>query len=134
MAAGRCRGGAAGTVERCNFFVGLPRVVVEEHQAPKVRDMVARKFKVDDREPLPALAAPLPSIGTGEELALLALSSIRGVGYWTLSRMAKAGVGFAAFLETDDSAEASRALKSFGAKLENKMAGEWQAVRDRALA
>jgi DNA processing protein len=131
---GRCRGGAAGTVERCNFFVGLPRVVVEEHQAPKVRAMVARKFKVDDREPLPALAAPLPSIGTGEELALLALSSIRGVGYWTLSRMAKAGVGFAVFLETDDSAEASRALKSFGAKLENKMAGEWQAVRDRALA
>src|SRR5262249_41181396 len=96
--------------------------------------MVARKFKVDDREPLPAVAAPLPPAETGEELALLALSSIRGVGYWTLSRMAKAGIGFAAFLETSNSADASRALKSFGAKLENKMAGEWQTVRDRALA
>jgi len=96
--------------------------------------MVARKFKVDDREPLLAVAAPLPPVETGEELALLALSSIRGVGYWTLSRMAKAGIGFAAFLETGNSADASRALKSFGAKLENKMAGEWQTVRDRAVA
>src|SRR5262249_57510395 len=95
--------------------------------------MVARKFKVDDREPLPAVAAPLPPAETGEELALLALSSIRGVGYWTLSRMAKAGIGFAAFLETGNSADASRALKSFGAKLENKMAGEWQAGRGCAV-
>src|SRR5262249_61650232 len=93
--------------------------------------MVARKVKVDDREPFPALAVVPPP---GEQLALLALSSIRGVGYWTLWRMAKAGIGFAAFLGMDDSAEASRALRSFGAKLRNKTTGEWHSVRDRALA
>jgi DNA processing protein len=95
--------------------------------------MVARKVKVDVREPPPALAAPLPFLEISEELALLALSSIRGVGYWTLLRMAKAGMNFAAFLGTNDSADASRALRSFGAKLENKMVGEWRTVRDRAL-
>jgi DNA processing protein len=48
--------------------------------------------------------------------------------------MAKAGIGFAAFLRTDDSTEAGHVLRSFGAKLENKMTGEWRTVRDRALA
>jgi DNA processing protein len=96
--------------------------------------MVARKIKVDDPEPLPELAAPTQPGEVGEQLALLALSSIRGVGYWTLANMAKAGISFAAFLATEDSTEAGRALRAFGAKLENKMAGEWQLVRDRALA
>jgi DNA protecting protein DprA len=100
----------------------------------QARAMVARKFKVYDRESVPAPASPLRSIAGSEELALLGLSSIRGVGYWTLSRMAKADISFAAFLGADDSTEAARALRGFGAKLENKMTGEWATVRDRALA
>jgi DNA processing protein len=95
--------------------------------------MMVRKVKVDDREPFPTPTALPPSVEVSEQLAFLALSSIRGVGYWTLSRMAKAGIGFATFLGMDHGAEASRALRSFGAKLENKMTGEWRTVRDRAL-
>src|SRR5262245_50232050 len=98
------------------------------------RAMVARKVKMEDREPLAALTAPIAPVAVSEPLALLALSSIRGVGYWTLSRMAKAGTNFAVFLATEDSTEAGRTLRAFGAKLENKMAGDWSAVRDRALA
>jgi DNA processing protein len=96
--------------------------------------VTARKIKVEDREPLPVLAAPTQQMGVGEQLALLALSSIRGIGYWTLANMAKAGISFAPFLATEDSTEASRALRAFGAKLENRMAGEWPTVRERALA
>jgi DNA processing protein len=95
--------------------------------------MVARKVKVDDREPLPVLAAPISPVDVNQQLALLALSSIRGVGYWTLSRMAKAGTNFATFLATEDSTEVGRTLRAFGAKLESQMAGEWGTVRDRAL-
>jgi hypothetical protein len=71
--------------------------------------------------PSPATAAG--SAGVGEQVAFLALSSIRGVGYWTLAHMAKAGVGFADFLATDDREEASARLRSFGARLERKAAG-----------
>ena len=72
--------------------------------------MVARKLKVEDRE-LPALAALSPPIEINQQLALLALCSIRGVGYWTLSRMAQTGTDFAGFLATRDSAEASQLPK-----------------------
>jgi hypothetical protein len=91
--------------------------------------MVARKVKLGDRDLFPSFAALPSSVEASEQLALLALSSIRGVGYWTLSRMAKAGIGFAAFLRTDDSTEAGHVLRSFGAKLENKMTGEWRTER-----
>jgi DNA processing protein len=96
--------------------------------------MVARKIKVDDHEPLPVLAASIQAAEASEQLALLALSSIRGVGYWTLANMAKVGMSFAAFLGMEDSQEVGRSLRAFGAKLENKMSGEWRTVRDRALA
>jgi DNA processing protein len=88
---------------------------------------------VDDREPVTRASEPSRPEAISEQLAFLALSSIRGVGYWTLAHMAKAGVGFAAFLGTQDSEEASRGLRKFGAKLENKATGEWRTVRDRAL-
>jgi DNA processing protein len=114
----------------------VSEIVLDKHRVfprSKYEAMVARKLKVEDRE-LPALAALSPPIEINQQLALLALCSIRGVGYWTLSRMAQTGTDFAAFLATRDSAEASHALRTFGAKLERKMAGEWNTVRNRALA
>jgi DNA protecting protein DprA len=48
--------------------------------------------------------------------------------------MAKAGLSFAGFLEMEDSAKASSALRALGAKLESKATGEWRSVRERALA
>ena len=80
-------------------------------------------FIMDHPETLPpSPATAAGSAGVGEQVAFLALSSIRGVGYWTLAHMAKAGVGFADFLATDDE-EASARLRSFGARLERKAAG-----------
>ena len=47
--------------------------------------------------------------------------------------MARSGVGFSEFLGIKDKEEASAGLRAFGARLENKAAGDWLAVRDRAL-
>ena len=80
-------------------------------------------FIMDHPETLPPSPAKAAgSAGVGEQVAFLALSSIRGVGYWTLAHMAKAGVGFADFLATNDREEASARLRSFGARLERKAA------------
>jgi len=96
--------------------------------------MVARKVAVDDGEQLPVPVASSRPAEVSEQLALLALSSIRGVGYRTLAQMAKARISFTAFVKTEDSKEAASALRAFGAKLESKAAGEWRTVRERALA
>ena len=92
--------------------------------------MVIGKPAVDNRE----LGASNPPAGVSEQLALLALASVRGVGYRTLAHMAKADISFSAFLGTEDTDEASAALRAFGAKIESRAAGEWRTVRDRALA
>jgi DNA processing protein len=69
-----------------------------------------------------------------DQLALLALSSIRGVGYWTLWHMARAGVRFSDFiLQNDSNEQASTALKKFGARLDNNLTSHWPVVRERAL-
>jgi DNA protecting protein DprA len=68
-----------------------------------------------------------------EHLAFLALSSIRGVGYWTLWHMARTHVRFADFLAIDNGDEASSLLKKFGARLENKSTSDWRMVRDLAF-
>jgi DNA processing protein len=69
-----------------------------------------------------------------EQLAFLAVSSIRGVGYWTLAKMARAGVRFTEFLEKEDSEDAAGTLRGFGAKLEGKPSSKWRSVKDQALA
>jgi DNA processing protein len=66
-----------------------------------------------------------------EQLAFLALSSIRGVGYWALYHMARAGVQFSKFMELDDGAEATSQLRNFGAKLDNK--SDWKSVKLRSF-
>ena len=73
------------------------------------------------------------SLEVSEHLAFLALASIRGVGYWTLARMAKAGIRFADFIAVEDKEEASSGLRTFGARLEGKSASDWLAVRAQAL-
>jgi DNA processing protein len=67
-----------------------------------------------------------------EKLAFLALGSIRGVGYWTLFNMARAGVSFSSFVEIEDGDEATQQLKKFGARLSNKP-GDWRTVRSLAF-
>lgn len=65
--------------------------------------------------------------------AFLALTTIRGVGYWTLFRMAKEGVNFAEFVAQDDSALVGASLRKYGARLESSSAAEWRDVRERAI-
>ena len=64
-----------------------------------------------------------------ERLAFLALASIRGVGYWTLWQIAKSGIGFSSIIEADDGDVANSLLRKFGARLANKPADNWPAVK-----
>jgi hypothetical protein len=92
------------------------------------------EFFVDDPEALPPpTAAPARSEAVNEQTAFLALSGIRGGGYWTLFHMARAGVSFTDFLAIGDKEEASSALRKFGARMEDKRVGDWRAVRERTL-
>ncbi len=72
--------------------------------------------------------------GSAEQVALLALCTIRGVGYSTLNRIAKAGIGFATFLCSSDGQDVSQALRNFGAKHESEGTFNWSVVQPRAIA
>jgi DNA processing protein len=72
------------------------------------------------------------SLEFGEEhTALLALSSIRGVGYWTLYHMGRAGVPYSEVLAMEDGEQAAAILRQFGGRFEASK--EWRAVRDNGL-
>jgi DNA processing protein len=112
--------------------------LVSERPSDQIRSELPPKSGVgfDMEHPEPARSATVeraPLKAATEQLAFLALASIRGVGYWTLAHMASAGVGFSEFLRTDSSEEASSSLRRFGARLENKADANWREVRDRAL-
>jgi DNA processing protein len=66
-----------------------------------------------------------------EHVALLALSSIRGVGYWTLYHMGRAGVPYSEVLAIEDSEQAAATLRRFGARLEASQ--QWPALKDKGL-
>jgi DNA processing protein len=68
-----------------------------------------------------------------EAKAFLALCTIRGIGYSTLARMAKAGVSFAAFLRNSDVKAISHELRKFGSFHESETKSDWQEVRARAI-
>lgn len=71
---------------------------------------------------------------TGEARALLALASLRGVGYWTLYNMAREGTRFGDVLGASDREQAVAALRQFGARLEGTMSGaDWASTREQAL-
>jgi DNA processing protein len=71
---------------------------------------------------------------SGEQVALLALCSIRGIGYATLTRIAKAGMSFAAFVGSSDGKFVSQALRDFGAKHESEGVFDWSAAQAGAIA
>jgi DNA processing protein len=66
-----------------------------------------------------------------EHTALLALSSIRGVGYWTLYHMGRAGVPYSEVLAMEDGEQAAAILRRFGGRLEGGQ--EWRAVKDKGM-
>jgi DNA processing protein len=71
---------------------------------------------------------------TEEQVAFLALCTMRGIGHATLARMAKAGASFAAFLDNSSGKEASHALQKFGPFHESEATSDWQVVRPRAIS
>ncbi|CAM5766359.1 hypothetical protein LMIY3S_01796 [Labrys miyagiensis] len=73
------------------------------------------------------------SVVVGEHTAFLALASLKGVGYWTLARMAKEGVQFADFIAIDDGHEIVSALRKYGARIESKSQTDWRFIRERAI-
>jgi DNA processing protein len=66
-----------------------------------------------------------------EQTALLALSSIRGIGYWTMYHMGRAGISYSEVLAMDDGEQAAAILRRFGGRFEGSR--EWREVRDKGL-
>jgi DNA processing protein len=66
-----------------------------------------------------------------EHEAFLALSSIKGVGYWTLHHIGRAGTPYSEVFGIDNGEEATTVLRRFGARVE--ASNEWSALKDRGL-
>jgi DNA protecting protein DprA len=64
-----------------------------------------------------------------ETLALLALSSIKGVGYWTLWKIRQQGKTFVEVLEETNDEYVRRTLKDAGAQLAKTSQNDWTAAR-----
>ncbi len=52
-----------------------------------------------------------------EALALLALASLKGVGYWTLFGLKRQNITFSSILDLDDGAEVTNLLRKHGARI-----------------
>lgn len=84
-----------------------------------------------DQDPIVELAAESHS---SEVQSFLALSTIRGIGFETLRRLASRGDGFSSILDLEDPDDAVGALRSVGAKVGNEALMNWRMVRERAIA
>jgi DNA processing protein len=68
-----------------------------------------------------------------ETLALLALSCIRGVGYWTLWKLRQLGQTFAQVLDEQNEQQVRRTLKNAGAQLAKSSQNDWVATREAIM-
>ena len=75
------------------------------------------------------LAAP-PS--QSEQIPLLALSSLKGVGYWTLFRLKKDGLSLQEILDRREGAEVAEILRKRGAKIA-ETSEDWPSTAARAI-
>lgn len=83
------------------------------------------------RTKMPDVQTAVPSEFGQQHIALLALSSIRGIGYWTLYHMSRAGVPYSELLAIDDGEQAAAALRRFGGRLESGQ--QWRAIKENGL-
>lgn len=67
-----------------------------------------------------------------EALALLALSSLKGVGYWTLFRLKKDGIALSEILDRKDGAEVAEILRKRGAKIA-ETSDDWASTAAKAV-
>jgi DNA processing protein len=66
-----------------------------------------------------------------EAHALLALASLKGVGYWTLFKLKREGISARSILEISDGTEVTRTLTRLGAKI-GTSGGDWAYASKRA--
>lgn len=74
--------------------------------------------------------APGPS--AEEAHALLALASLKGVGYWTLFKLKREGISARSVLEMNDGTEVTRTLMRYGAKI-GASGGDWADASTKAV-
>lgn len=67
-----------------------------------------------------------------EKLALLALASLKGVGYWTLFRLRKDRISLKQILETGDGGAVAEILRRRGAKVA-ETSNDWPATAAKAI-
>jgi len=68
-----------------------------------------------------------------EAVGFLALSTVRGVGYWTLHRLAASGIGFKDFLKNSECSELEKELRITIDKTEGDWAQHQKNLWDRGL-
>lgn len=61
-----------------------------------------------------------------ESVSLLALSSIKGIGYWTLFKLASIGINFNSVIKADSFDEFKEYFAKAGCRVPNKPDTEWQ--------
>jgi DNA processing protein len=64
-----------------------------------------------------------------EHEAFLALSSIKGIGYWTLYHIGRTGTPYSEVFGIDNGEEATAVLRRFGARVD--ASNEWSVLKDR---
>ena len=73
-----------------------------------------------------------PGSCEAEAHALLALASLKGVGYWTLFKLKRDGISARSILERSDGAEVARTLMQHGAKI-GASGTDWADASKRAV-
>ena len=68
-----------------------------------------------------------------EQLAFLALASIKGIGQKTLAAIAAAGRGFRDLLAIEETSEAVELLRGYGARVDGSVGADWRRVREQAV-
>ena len=67
-----------------------------------------------------------------EKISLLALASLKGVGYWTLYKLKKEGFSFNSIITSDDGPEVINLLCKFGATID-KTSKDWRETSFQAI-
>src|SRR5687767_13615007 len=86
------------------------------HSIRSARNEESKKKAADILEGLPTMNKPATDdlFWKNESVALLALASIQGVGYWTLYKLAKTEISFKQVLKIETEEEFVATLKDLG--------------------
>lgn len=66
-------------------------------------------------------------------LGMLAIASIRGIGYWTLRRLVENRIKFAELIQLENGEQVREILKSAGARLSGSKDQDWNIIRNNLI-